>query len=83
MLGRSFAYFVTFSRLWMASHDIDWPPGVHVCFGSLDFIITMEGKLVQAIAPVQSPLPTGLNAIVEALEELQLNALKARALERD
>jgi hypothetical protein len=54
----------------MASHGIDWTPGAHVCFGSLDFIITMEGKLVQALAPIQPPPPTSLDAIVEALEEL-------------
>jgi hypothetical protein len=33
--------------------------------------------------PAQSPPPTGLNAIVEALEELQLSAPEARALEHD
>jgi hypothetical protein len=30
----------------MASHDIDWTPGAHMCFGSLDFVVTMEGELV-------------------------------------
>jgi hypothetical protein len=42
----------------MASHGIDWTPSVHVRFGSLDFIVTMEGELVRAILPVQSPPPT-------------------------
>jgi hypothetical protein len=36
----------------MASHGINWTPGAHVCFGSLDFIITMEEELVQALRPV-------------------------------
>jgi hypothetical protein len=30
----------------MASHGIDWTPGAHVRFRSLDFIITIEGELV-------------------------------------
>jgi hypothetical protein len=46
----------------MASHGID--------FESLDFVITMEEGLVWAIAPAQSPPPTGLDTIIEALEEL-------------
>jgi hypothetical protein len=50
-----------------------------VRFESLDFVITMEGDLVQAIVPAQSPAPTGLDAIVEALEELWLSAQEARA----
>jgi hypothetical protein len=54
----------------MASHGIDWTLGAHVRFKSLDFVITMEGKLVQALAPIQPPPPTGLDVIVEALEEL-------------
>jgi hypothetical protein len=36
----------------MANHDINWTSGAHVRFRSLDFVIAMEGKLVQAIAPV-------------------------------
>jgi hypothetical protein len=68
----------------MASHGINWTLGAHVRFGSLDFIITMEGKLVQALAPIQPPPPTSLNAIVEALEELlQLNAPEDRTPGRD
>jgi hypothetical protein len=50
-----------------------------VCFGTLDFIITMEGELVRAPAPAQPPFTTGLDAINEALEELQLHALDAHA----
>jgi hypothetical protein len=54
-----------------------------VHFGSLDFVIIMEGELVQAIVSVQSPPSLGLNTIIKALEELQLSALEARASERD
>ena len=39
-------------------------------FGSLDFIITMEGELAQAPAAIQPLHSIGLNAIVEELEEL-------------
>jgi hypothetical protein len=67
----------------MASHDINWTLGAHMCFESLDFIVTMEGELVQALMPVQPPPPTGLDAIIEALEELQLNNLEAQAPEHD
>jgi hypothetical protein len=48
----AFARFIAFSRLQMASHSIDWTLGAHVRLGSLDFIITMEGELVQAFMPV-------------------------------
>jgi hypothetical protein len=51
----------------MASHDINWTLGPHVHFRSLDFIITMEGEMVQALVPIQTPSPTGLDAIIEAL----------------
>jgi hypothetical protein len=36
----------------MASHDIDWTLGAHGRFGSLDFVVTMEGELVQALTPI-------------------------------
>jgi hypothetical protein len=64
----------------MASHGINWTLGAHMRFESLDFVITMEGDLVQAIVPAQSSSPTGLDAIVEALEELWLSAQEAHAL---
>jgi hypothetical protein len=54
-----------------------------VHFGSLDLIITTEGDSVWAIVPTQLPSPTSLDAIVEALGELQLSALGAYALEHD
>ena len=52
-------------------------------FGDLDFIITMEGGLVQAPTTIQPLHFIGLDAITEALEELQLHAIEARALESD
>ena len=54
----------------MASHGVSWVPSVHVCFLNLDFIITMEGELVQVPAAVQPLHSAGLDAITEALEEL-------------
>ena len=41
-----------------------------MCFGNLDFIITIGGELVQAPVAVQPLHSTGLDAIAEALEEL-------------
>jgi hypothetical protein len=63
----------------MAGHGISWILGVHVRFVTLDFVVTMEGELVQALAPAQPPLTIGPDAIDEALEELHLDAPKARA----
>jgi len=54
----------------MASHDLSWVSGTHVCFGDLDFIVTMEGELAMAPAAVRPLHSTGLDAIAEALEEL-------------
>ena len=61
----------------MASHSVSWVPGVHVRFGSLDFIVATEGELARAPAPVQLLCSTGLDAIVEALKKLQLRAPEA------
>ena len=63
----------------MASHSISWVLGMHVCFGNLDFIVTMEGELAQVPTAVQPLHSTGLDAITEALEELRLHAPEARA----
>ena len=52
-------------------------------FGHLDFIVTTEGELAQVPATVQPLYSAGLNAIAEALEELQLHALEAHAPESD
>ena len=62
----------------MAINGVSWVPGAHVRFGNLDFFITMEEGLVQAPAVVQPLHFTGLDTIVEALEELWLHALEAR-----
>ena len=67
----------------MASHGVCWVPGAHVRFGNLDFIVTKKGGLVQAPAAVQPLHFTGLDAIAEALEELQLHAPEARASRSD
>ena len=48
--------------------------------GDLDFIIAVEGELAMAPAAVRPLHSTSLDAIAEVLEELQLHALKARAL---
>ena len=67
----------------MANRNVSWVLGAHVHFKDLDFIITTEGKLALARIAIQPLHFTGLDAIAEALEELQLHALKARALGRD
>ena len=64
----------------MPSHNVSWVLGMHVRFGDLDFIITTEGELVRVPAAVQPPHFSGLDAIAEALEELQLHALEACTL---
>ena len=67
----------------MASHNLSWVPGVHVCFGDLDFIITTEGELVMAPVAVRPLHSTSLDAIVEVLKELQLHASEAHAPKSD
>ena len=64
----------------MAIHGISWVPGTHVRFENLDFIVTTERGLVQAPTAIQPLHFTGLDVIIEALEELQLHALEACAL---
>ena len=54
----------------MASHGVSWVPGTHVCFGNLDFIVTMEGELAQVLVIVQPLHSVGLDTIAKALEEL-------------
>ena len=56
---------------------------MHVRFGSQDFINTTEGELAQAPAAVQPLHSAGLDAIAEALEELQLHAPEAHASRSD
>ena len=67
----------------MASHSVSWVPGVHVRFGNLDFIIMKEGELALVPATVQPLHSVGLDAIAEALEELQLHAPEAHILGSD
>ena len=74
---------VVHNRPQMASHGISWVPGTHVRFRDLDFIVTTEGELAQAPTAVQPLHFTGLDAIAEALEELQLHAPKARTPRSD
>ena len=67
----------------MASHGVSWVPDAHVRFGNLDFIVTTEGELAQAPTAIQPLHSAGLDAIAEALEELQLHAPEACALGSD
>ena len=67
----------------MASHGVSWLSGAHMRFENLDFIVTMEGDLVQAPVAVQPLHSTGLDTIAEAFEELQLHTPKARTLGSD
>jgi hypothetical protein len=41
-----------------------------MCFGSLDFFVTMEEELAQAPALIQPLRSASLDTVVEALEEL-------------
>ena len=45
----------------MANHNVSWVPGAHVRFGSLDFIITVGGELVQANTAIRSLPSTALD----------------------
>ena len=56
------------------SRNVSWVLSAHVRFGDLDFIGTTEGELAQAPTAVQPLHLSGLDAIAEALEELQLHA---------
>ena len=67
----------------MASHGFSWVLGMHVCFRNLDFIVMTEGELAQVPAAVQPLHSTGLDAIVEVIEELQLHASEARVPRSD
>ena len=48
-------------------------------FGTLDFLITEEDELAQAVAPVQPPHHANLDPIIDVPEELQLPALEDHA----
>jgi hypothetical protein len=62
----------------MASHGVSWAPGAHARFGNLDLITAEEG-LALAPAPIQPPCSASLDAVVGALEKLQLRAPEACA----
>ena len=63
----------------MTSHNLGSVSSAHVRFGDLDFIIMTEGELAMAPTIIQPLHSAGLDAIAEALEELQLHAPKAHA----
>jgi hypothetical protein len=65
----------------MACHNIGWVSGACMCYGSLDFVVTVEGDLERAPAPVLPSLAMGLDAIVETLEGLWLCPCESHALE--
>ena len=67
----------------MANRNDSWVSGVHVRFGDLNFITTAEGELVRAPTTTQPLYSTGLNAIAEALEELQLHVVEVRTTGSD
>ena len=56
---------------------------MYVRFGNLDFVVTMEGELVQVPTAVQPFHSTDLDAIVETLVELQLHTSEAHTLRSD
>ena len=64
-------------------NGVSWVLGTHVRFGNIDFVVTMEGELAQAPTTIQPLHSTGLDAIAEALGELQLHAPKAHAPRSD
>ena len=63
----------------MASHNLSWVLSAHVHFRDLDFIVRIEGELAMAPATIRPLHSAGLDAIGEALEELQLHTPEARA----
>jgi hypothetical protein len=67
----------------MANHGMSWTLGAHVHFGSLDFFITMEGEMAWAPTLIQPLRSTGLDTVVEALEELRLHSSEACAPRSD
>jgi hypothetical protein len=65
----------------MANHAGRWAPGTLMRFGSLDFIVAMEGGLELVHVPVRPPLTTNLDPVVEAFEGLWLSTPKDHASE--
>ena len=54
----------------MANHAGAWAPGALVCFGSLDFIITLGGGLERIQAPTRSG---GVNTVTNTLQGLRFH----------
>jgi hypothetical protein len=65
----------------MANHAGGWPSGALMRFGSLDYIITMEGGLEQVRVPIQPTRAANLDPVVEAFEGLRLRAPEDRTSE--
>jgi hypothetical protein len=61
----------------MANHTGGWALGTLVRFGSLDFIITMEGGMEQVHVSIPPLHTINLDSVIEALEELQLRTPEA------
>ena len=65
------------TRPQMASRNVSWVLDVHMRFEDLDFIVMMKGELAMTPATVRPLHFAGLDAIAEALEELQLHTSEA------
>jgi hypothetical protein len=64
----------------MANYAKGWAQDALVRFGSLDFIVTMEGGLEQVHVPTRPIRASVLNSVVEDFGGLQLHALEDRNL---
>ena len=65
----------------MANRNVSWVPSAPVRFRNLDFVVMTEGELVRPLTATQSLFFTGLDAIAEVPEELQLPTPEVRASE--
>ena len=54
----------------MANHGESWVPGTHMHFGSLDFIVSMDGELAWANGTATPPQAVSLDVVIETLGEL-------------
>lgn len=59
----------------MASHGANWVLGMHMRFGSLDFIASTEGRLTWVNGPATPFWAISLEEVTETLRELRLYAL--------
>ena len=67
----------------MTNHGASWVLGMHMCFGSLVFIASMEGELVWASSPATPRQAVSLDKVIETLGELRLYTPEARAPRSD